>query len=383
MFVLQALLIVVLPAVALWLDKHVRPAQWLGPVVLCYGFGIVLANVGWTAHKPTLSTIQSATVVLAIPLLLFSANVVAWLKLAPKTILSFVLMIVAAVTSALITYKLLGSWLKESWQMAGMLVGMYTGGTVNTIAIGKALEVPKPFYVLVTSADIMIGGVWLLFILSIAQRFCLLFLPPFQSTEPPEEPKPDKTTEPLAALSEVLPRRQRYKELGFAVGLSIAIVAISAGGSFLVYGDVLDLPVILTLTTLGIVASFFPRVRSLSWSFEAGDYLMLMFCVAIGFEVNFAMMVKSFSTLKILLLYTGCLMFGALLIHFALAALFRIDADTTLITSSAGIFGPPFIGPIARALKNRQLIVSGLTMGIAGLAIGTYLGVAIAKWLQP
>lgn len=383
MFVLQALLILLLPGLALWLDKHVKPVSYLGPVVLCYLFGIALANVGWTTHKPTLDAFQTATVVLAIPLLLFSANVVAWLKLAPKTILSFVLMIVAAVVSALLTYKLLGSMLKESWQMAGMLVGMYTGGTVNTIAIGKALGVPKSFYFLVTTADIMIGGVWLLFVLSIAQRVCLLFLPAFKSTEPPEPDKPDKTTEPLAALGEVLPRRQRYKELGLAVGLSIAIVGSSAGGSFLVYGGIYDLPVILTLTTLGILASFFPRVRSLSWSFEAGDYLMLMFCVAIGFEVNFAVMMKSFATLKILLLYTGCLMFGALVIHFALAALFRIDADTTLITSSAGIFGPPFIGPIARALKNRQLIVSGLTMGIAGLAIGSYLGVAIAKWLQP
>jgi uncharacterized membrane protein len=69
--------------------------------------------------------------------------------------------------------------------------------------------------------------------------------------------------------------------------------------------------------------------------------------------------------------------------HFALAALFRIDADTALITSTATIFGPPFIGPVARALRNRELMVSGLTTGIMGYAVGTYLGLAVAWLLRP
>jgi uncharacterized membrane protein len=70
-------------------------------------------------------------------------------------------------------------------------------------------------------------------------------------------------------------------------------------------------------------------------------------------------------------------------LHFALAALFRIDADTVLITSTATIFGPAFIGPVARALRNRELVVSGLTTGLMGFAVGTYLGLAVAWLLRP
>ena len=51
--------------------------------------------------------------------------------------------------------------------------------------------------------------------------------------------------------------------------------------------------------------------------------------------------------------------------------------------STATIFGPPFIGPVARALRNRELMVSGLTTGIMGYAVGTYLGLAVAWLLRP
>ncbi len=63
-----------------------------------------------------------------------------------------------------------------------------------------------------------------------------------------------------------------------------------------------------------------------------------------------------------------------------LAMVFRIDTDTTIITSTAGIYGPAFIIPVAEGIKNREVVVSGLTCGLAGYAIGNYLGFAVA-WL--
>lgn len=58
----------------------------------------------------------------------------------------------------------------------------------------------------------------------------------------------------------------------------------------------------------------------------------------------------------------------------------RVDRDTANITSVAGIFGPPFVPPVAKALGNREIIVSGITTGILGLALGNYLGMGMA-WL--
>jgi uncharacterized membrane protein len=53
-----------------------------------------------------------------------------------------------------------------------------------------------------------------------------------------------------------------------------------------------------------------------------------------------------------------------------------------MITSTALICSPPFVPVIAGALNNRKLIISGLTVGIVGYAVGNFLGVSIAYILH-
>ncbi len=58
--------------------------------------------------------------------------------------------------------------------------------------------------------------------------------------------------------------------------------------------------------------------------------------------------------------------------------IFKIDADTTLISSVALINSPLFVPMVAQAMKNKSVIISGITIGIVGYAIGNYLGVIVA-----
>lgn len=74
--------------------------------------------------------------------------------------------------------------------------------------------------------------------------------------------------------------------------------------------------------------------------------------------------------------------FGTLFLHVLFSKLFHIDADTVIITSTALICSPPFVPVVAGALKNREVIVSGLTVGIIGYAIGNYLGYFIVQILR-
>ncbi len=379
----HAAIILLLPALSLWLARRIKLVEWLGPVVLCYLMGIAMASLPWTVDETLIEWFKKLTIALALPLLLFSADVKAWFKLSRMTLISFGLMLVAAVSSAALTHWLLGDRVEDSPKIAGMLVGMYSGGTLNTNAIGDALGVSDETYTRVTTADLMLGGVYLLFVLGFGQRVLLLFLPAFQAAEEPPLP-------PLVEVDEgdLTTRPKAYPEwlqLGLALLLSLLLVGASVGASvglsLLLKHELSNELIIVMLTTFGLLASFARPIRELAWSYEAGDYLLLIFCVAIGALVDVQKMFQE-SAMLTFLGFVAVQMFGAILIHFALAALFRIDADTTLITSAAGIFGPPFIGPVARALKNRALLVSGLSMSIAGLAIGTYLGLLLAKLLR-
>jgi uncharacterized membrane protein len=73
-------------------------------------------------------------------------------------------------------------------------------------------------------------------------------------------------------------------------------------------------------------------------------------------------------------------MFGSIILHFACCYFFKIDRDTAIITSMAGIFGPAFVAPMSDVLKNRAILVSGITTGLVGIALGNFVGLFVA-WL--
>lgn len=373
--VLVVLACLVVPAAAIAAAERNRVAKTLGPVVLCYAVGIVIANLPGAQLPPGPSmAVSELAVPLAIPLLLFSTEVRKWLGLARSLLVSFALACVAAMLCAgLVGWFFRGST-GEWWKVAGMLVGVYVGGTANMSAIGLALGVSNETFVVLNASDVIAGGAYLLFVLTVAQRLLLRFMRPFTA-----EAHHEAFEHPDEALS--VWTRRHVPQLALALGLALSIVGASAGGSFLLWGKLEPSPVLLSITTLGILASLSPRVRALVGSYELGEYVLLVFCVAVGSLADVRLLAGTSATLG---LFVALVMSASIALHVALCALFRVDADTTLISSTATIFGPAFIGPVAASLRNRALVGPGLTLGLAGIALGTYLGLATAwtvRWL--
>jgi uncharacterized membrane protein len=139
------------------------------------------------------------------------------------------------------------------------------------------------------------------------------------------------------------------------------------------------LVVILTITTLGILASFVPAINKLPKTFELGMYLILVFSIDVASLVDITEM---FGAEPKLFYYITYVIFGALFFHVLASRFFKIDRDTVMVTSTALICSPPFVPAVAGAIKNKNVVVSGLTVGIIGYAIGNYLGVVIAELLK-
>ena len=62
------------------------------------------------------------------------------------------------------------------------------------------------------------------------------------------------------------------------------------------------------------------------------------------------------------------------IVHVIFAKILKIDVDCTMVTATAGIYGPAFIPAITKQIKNDALTVPGLICGSIGYAIGTLLG---------
>jgi uncharacterized membrane protein len=79
--------------------------------------------------------------------------------------------------------------------------------------------------------------------------------------------------------------------------------------------------------------------------------------------------------------FIAATVFGSLALHALLCRLARIDVDTFLVTSVAAICSPAFVPLVARSLGNPSLLLSGITTGIIGYAVGTHLGIGLALLL--
>jgi uncharacterized membrane protein len=373
--IIQILIMLVFPILVIEVVKRNKLAGMVGPVILCYALGLIVGNLPNSPVNMKLSQdVAEGCVPLAISLMLLSTRFIAWLKYAKQTAKSFALAVVAVLVSSFAVsayFHLQELGVEDVWKLSGMMVGVYTGGTPNLAAIGTALGVTNETFIVLNACDLMLSALYLVLLLSVAQKLALKFLPSFV----PREADDRDETFHYQRLQQMTPKRKIGLSLLSAFGISVGIVLASIGFALVVTGELSAPAVILGVTTLSIGASFIKKVRFLPRTYEFGEYFLLVFCMGIGSISNYTEMLHASPNV---LLYVTCVFVGTIAIHFLLSWIFRIDADTTLITSVAGIFGPAFIGPVASVLKNKDIVVSGLTTGLVGYAIANYLGLGMA-----
>lgn len=369
----QSLFFLLVPAAVLWLCQRIVLLNKLGPIIICYGVGLVMANLPGIPVDADLSNLfVQVTVPLAIVLLLFPTDFMHWVRHAGPAILSFVFCIIAVIISSVSAAWLFSAFTTESAKVAGMMIGLYTGGTPNMSAIGLALDIHNETFILLSSADVVLGGLYLFFLLSVAQLVLGKFLPAFEDSSPAGNSSHKKEMTEKFSM-------KNLRAYFLPLIVSLFILGAGVGISFLFVQRIAEVAVILSVTTLGIGASFFKGIRSMKGSYPMGEYLLMIFCIAIGSLADVQQLLSASLTF---ILYVAFVMIFSIGIHLMLAAFFRIDTDTFLITSTAGLYGPAFVPVIAKALNNEKIVVSGLTTGLIGYAVANYLGLAVAYLLQ-
>ena len=380
-YIILSLFYFLFPALILYLEPKYSLVKKIGGVVICYGMGLLIGNIrvipdGMAGFRETLSMV---IVPLAIPMLLFSLDIRKWLKMADKTFLSLVLGLASVIITAFLGYYLFRDDIADIWQVSGVLVGFYSGGAPNAAAISIAVDMDPEVFMLTQTYDIVVGAITLLFLMTVAQRFFLLFMRPYQQQDKEEaEGTVESHYEKYESYKGIFSRKIFPPFLG-SFGLSVLILAVSAGISMLLFKGLNTAAVILGITTLGIAASFIPRVKRIEKSFQGGIYLIMVFCVIIASGADISMF--TLESLPILA-YVILVVPGALLLHGILSRIFRVDVDNFLIISVALSMSPPFVPVVAASLRNRDIILPGLIIGIIGYAIGNYLGVGIAFLLK-
>ena len=407
------------PLVIIYLCRRWSFLKKLGSIVLAYAFGLLLGTSGIlptgsenyylalhgdaslpssqvesllaartiseddvfvNAIRKVQDGLISIAIPLAFPLLLFSLNIRKWLKYAKTGFVSMILALISIVAIITSGYFIFKNVVPDIWKVAGMLVGVYTGGTPNMASLSYALDVDPNLFLMTNTYDIVIGAVTIFFFITAGPRVFRAFLPPFrhlgESVDTDQAVAEAESFEDFSGLF----KKERLLPLLKALGISLLIVGVSAGIAMLFPEDAFQPAAILLITTLAIVASLIPWINRIEKTFQLGMYFILVFSFA------FASMADLSTMFNIgylgLFGYVLWAYFGSLLLHLLLSKIFRVNADDYLITTTAFIYSPPFVPVIAAALKNKDVIVTGITVGVIGWIIGNYLGVGLGFFLK-
>ncbi|MCR5464529.1 MAG: DUF819 family protein [Bacteroidales bacterium] len=372
--ILVILFFLLSPACVLWLCRRFPLLDKIGPVLILYIVGIIFGNL---FHPSGMAGIQevlsSATVPLAIPLMLFSCT---FQRSKTRSQLIALLLGLAAVTlSVLAGYFLFGRNMDDGAKIGGMLTGVYTGGTINLASLKVMLDVPEETFILLNSFDMAISFLYLTFLLSVGIRLFRRWLPVEPGTDDQEVNGQEKE-QPFKGLF----TKQGLRDAGVLLAVDALIIGISAGLGLLAGDGAFMTVLILSLTTLGIAASFWKPLKKRKHGYDIGMYCIYVFSVVVASMADLRSL--SISGSLNMLGYLTFVIFFSLLLEVLAAKPLKVDADTMTVSSVAYICSPPFVPMMAAAMKNKSVLAGGLSVGVVGYAVGNYLGFLIARLLE-
>ena len=381
-------LYVLVPVLIIECFKRWTWMQKIGTVVAAYAVGIIFALTGFVHFEPETaealsfgkiqSTLMSITVPLAIPLMLFNCDFKLWTKALPKTIWSLVGGIVAVLVAVISGYFIFRNPdIPDFNKVAAMMTGIYTGGTMNFNALGASLGVDKTQMAIVLAFEMVLTTPYIFFIIGGGYKVFRKILP-YQDITRKGRRDEEVETKDVENYRGMFAKKNIGGMLA-GLGLSVLFLAIGAGLALLLTGKLNELVVILTITTLSIIASFFKKVRELPKTFELGMFFILIFSVIVAslFDIHSV----NGGSLSIGL-FVAWVMIVAAVLHLILCRIMHVSGDLFCVSQIALLCSPPFVPPVVGAMQNKKVLISGIVIGLVGYAIGTYLGVAIALILN-
>ena len=391
--VIAILCIFCLPVPIVWLTRKNKILGAIGAIACCYIVGFVFSTIGLSPvdyDKGLTTTIAYVLVALSIPLILFSIDLRAVKKLTKSVIVGYSMCIVAVISVAVAMFFITMSFFPSA-NLSAMIVGLYTGGTPNMNAIGASMNADTSVLSAANVSDTLVGGIYFLFLISVGPKVYRFLLnrrkkPLEGAVAEPIAEKPaeqDIDSHEIHAIDDfvfgisIKDKKSVLKLLG-AFGLAVACLGVGALLEFLIEGTVGEnlLYILLSVSVLGVALSFVRPVREIKGQYTLGMYLILMFSLALSMSIDWSVFLTDILPT---LAFFACAQVCTLILHAILCKICRVDGDTAIITSTAGVYGPPFIAPVAKATGRSDLIAPGVICGAVGLAIGTLLGVGIGQ----
>ncbi|XP_040368345.1 uncharacterized membrane protein YjcL isoform X1 [Rosa chinensis] len=354
----------------IWSEKNTNIGGALSGALVSTLIGLAASNLGViSSNAPALSIVLEFLLPLAVPLLLYRADLRRVIKSTGPLLLAFLLGSVATTVGTVVAYLLvpMRALGPDSWKIAAALMGRHIGGcnfcswihvAFNYVAIADALGVSPSILAAGLAADNVINAVYFSTLFALASRV------------PAEAPISD-TGIAMDAESDSgnkLPLVQTATAL--AVSLAICKSGYHLTKYFRIQGGIL--PAVTAIVV--VLATVFPKQFAyLAPSGEAmAMILMQVFFTVVGASGSIWSVINTAPSIFLFALVQIAVHLAMIL---GLGKLLGFDLKLLLIASNANIGGPTTACGMATTKEWHSMIVPGILAGIFGISIATFLGI--------
>ncbi len=374
-------------ALSVWLEQTYRWAARLsGPVVaLC--IAMLLANLRiMPPGSPVYEVVSDQLVPLALPLLLFRADVFYIARTTGWLFVAFHVSAIGTVVGAITATLTLRASVPDAAQVAGIMTGSYIGGSVNFSALAASYHVTGDVTGPLLVADNFI----------MAGMFITLLLLCNSKWVRSRYPHPDSVD---AVDSRVLAAqhwgRKGISLLDIAGSLAVAVAAVavaestaglleqqfaSADGGPSIFAKLLSnsyVHITFWSTLIATVAS--RALGKLNGAEEMGGYLLYVYLFSIGLPAD---LYTVFTKVPMMFVFCLIMALANLAVTFAAGKLLRMNLEHLALSVNATLGGPPSAAAMAISMGWSKLVLPALLVGIWGYAIGTAVGLFVGELLR-
>jgi uncharacterized membrane protein len=370
-------------ALCIYLEQnHKWAAKISGPVLAIVG-AMLLSNFKlMPIASASYDVVDDYFVPIAIPLLLFRANVVRIVRESGTMFLAFHVASIGTILGAFVAAFLFRDSVDRVAEVAGIMTGSYIGGGVNFVAIRNSYNVSSNLANPLMVADnfIMAGFFAVLFLIAGSKFFRRHYPHPHSSATGHQE------SQKLAA--EFWQRKEiALLDIAKALAVAVAIAAVSVklsgmlkanSDSKLIHSIFGNAYVLITVLTVTITTLFHRWMERIHGTEELGVFLLYIFFFVIGLRAN---LWEVAGNMPILFLFCLVMAIFNLATALIIGRLLRLNLEEVLLSVNATLGGPPTAAAMAITMGWPKLVLPGLLAGLWGYTIGTFVGIVVAEAL--
>ncbi|KAG5177678.1 hypothetical protein JKP88DRAFT_270683 [Tribonema minus] len=360
----------------LWSENTKWGAALSSPLVTML-ITITACNIGvLPTASPVYTCVNKYLVPLAVPLLLYDADLKRVMKYSGTLMACFMLGAVGTVLGTVVAAKLVPLGMgADGWKIAAALASRHIGGAVNYVAVAETLSMSAEAVVAGLAADNLVVALYFAFLFYMAKGDAGTAAGGGDAPETPsggggEGDMGPPTVDPASPL---VGKDGLAYALAAGCALTFAGNAIAAGP---LRGAISGIPITSLLTVAA--ASAFPKVLAPLGvaGAQVGVLFMQLFFAVTGASGSIAVVMRTAPTL---------LAFSAIQIaaHYAFTVgagrALRLPFNQLLLASNANVGGPTTAAAFAASKRWSALVLPALLTGILGYAVATFVGIGLGQ----